>query len=193
MIWACYDLEMTLPWPWNNSLPSKHKTYVWHFALLDQRLVNVMQMLCVYWVGNAKPIHVTMYTWLGFRPIYFSTTLRVKGTPLRWPLVTLSKHRKFADHLKVTWYIIRFKKYGLQKYPGGRGGGYRWAQGLGLHPRTVKSKNVYNGRRPITYINIYLGISNQTEGANFYDDFEFKKPFVPHGLDESISALSYKG
>ena len=26
-----------------------------------------------------------------------------------------------ADHLKVTWYIIRLKKYGLQKYPGGGG------------------------------------------------------------------------
>ena len=27
-----------------------------------------------------------------------------------------------ADHLKVTWYTIRLKKYGLQKYPGGGGG-----------------------------------------------------------------------
>ena len=32
-------------------------------------------------------------------------------------------HRKSADHLKVTCYIKRLKIYGLQKYPGGGGGG----------------------------------------------------------------------
>ena len=49
------------------------------------------------------------------------TTLSVKGTILRWPLVTLSMHRKSADHLKVTWYIVRLKKYGLQNTQGGGG------------------------------------------------------------------------
>ena len=71
---------------------------------------------------NARPTHVTMCTWLEFRPSYIThsyTTLRVKGTILRWPLVTLSMHRKSADHLKVTWYIVSLKIYGLQKYPGG--------------------------------------------------------------------------
>ena len=38
------------------------------------------------------------------------TTLRVKSTILRWPLVPLSMHRKSSDHLKVTWYIVRLKK-----------------------------------------------------------------------------------
>ena len=69
-----------------------------------------------------RPMDGTMCTWLEFRPSYMThsyTTLRVKGTILRWPLVTLSMHRKSADHLKVTWYIVRLKKYGLQKYPGG--------------------------------------------------------------------------
>ena len=60
---------------------------------------------------NPTPTHVTICTWLGFRPIYFYTTLRVKGTLLTWPLVTLSMHRKSADHLKVTWYITRLKKW----------------------------------------------------------------------------------
>ena len=32
-------------------------------------------------------------------------------------------YEKSEDHLKVTWYIIRFKKCGLQKYPGV--GGFR--------------------------------------------------------------------
>ena len=66
--------------------------------------------------------HVTMCTWIGFRPIYFYTTLRIKGTLLRWPLVTLSMHRKSADHLKVTWHIIRLKKIWSTKVPRGRGG-----------------------------------------------------------------------
>ena len=54
---------------------------------------------------NPTPTHVTISTWLGFRAIYFHTTLRVKGTLtvkgtiLRWPLVTLSMHRKSADQL----------------------------------------------------------------------------------------------
>ena len=63
-----------------------------------------------------------MCTWLDFRPSYMThsyTTLSVKGTILRWPLVTLSMHRKSADQLKETWHIVRLKKYGLQKYAGG--------------------------------------------------------------------------
>ena len=91
-----FDLVLTLRWPYH-----------------DLRIT-------LLW--NPTPTHVTMCIWLGFRPIYVYTTLRVKGTLLRWPLVTLSMHRKSADHLKVTWSIKRLKKYGLQKYPGGGGG-----------------------------------------------------------------------
>ena len=62
-----------------------------------------------------------MCTWLGFRPIYDTFLHNPKGyhtsmTP------TLFIHSKSADHLKVTWYIKRLEKYGLQKYPGGGGG-----------------------------------------------------------------------
>ena len=73
---------------------------------------------------KSPPTLVTMCTWLGFWPIYIThsyTTLRLKGTILRWPLVTLSMHRKSADHLNVTWYIIRLKKIWSTKIP--RGGG----------------------------------------------------------------------
>ena len=70
---------------------------------------------------NPTPTHATMCTWLGFRPIYFYTTLRVKGTILRWSLVNLSMHRKYADHLKVTWYIIRLKNIWCAKMPRGSG------------------------------------------------------------------------
>ena len=45
---------------------------------------------------NPTPNHVAMCSWLGFRPIYFYTTLRVKSTIIRWPLVTLSTHIKSA-------------------------------------------------------------------------------------------------
>ena len=74
------DLAMTLRWPYHD--------------------------LGITPLWNPTPTHVTMCNWLGFRSIYFYNTLRVKGTPLGWPLVTLSMHRKSADHLKVTWYII---------------------------------------------------------------------------------------
>ena len=92
-----FDLAMTFRWPYHDL----GITPLWY----------------------PTPTHVTMNTWLGFRPIYFYTTLRVKGTLLRWPLVTLSMHSKSADHLKVTWYIIGLKKYGLHKYLVGRGEG----------------------------------------------------------------------
>ena len=92
LIWHCYDLEMTLPRPWDNS-PMKSTTNLCH--------------------------HVYLYMTHSY------TTLRVKGTILRWPLVTLSMHRKSADLLKVTWHIVRLKKYGLQKYPRGGGRGFR--------------------------------------------------------------------
>ena len=49
---------------------------------------------------NLTLTHVTMCTCLGFRPIYSYTILRVKGTILRWPLMTLPMRRKSADHLK---------------------------------------------------------------------------------------------
>ena len=67
--------------------------------------------------GKIKFTHVNMCTLLGFWAIYLYTTLRVKGTLLRWPLVTLSMHRKFADHLKIPWYIIRLKQIWSTKVP----------------------------------------------------------------------------
>ena len=73
---------------------------------------------------NPPPTHVIMCTWLEFWPSYMPhsyTTLRVKGTILRWPLVTLAMHGKSVDHLKVTWYIIRLKKIWFTKIT--RGGG----------------------------------------------------------------------
>ena len=89
-------------------------------------------------LSNPRPTHVTMCTWLQFQPSYMThsyTTLRVKSPILRSPLVTLSMHRKFADHLKVTWCIVRLKKiYGIQKYPGGVGGFRLSAHGLYENP-----------------------------------------------------------
>ena len=85
---------------------------------------------------NPRPTHVTMSTWLELRPSYKThsyTTLRVKGTILRWPLETLSMHRKSADHLKVTWYIVRLKKIWSTKIPrGGGGGGDGWLSAYDL-------------------------------------------------------------
>ena len=100
-----FDLAMTLRWPYHD--------------------------LVITPLWNPTPTHVTMCTWLGFRPIYFYTTLRVKGTLLRWHLVSLFEHSKSADHLKVTWYIIGFKKIWSTKVP--RGGGGR---GLQVSPRS---------------------------------------------------------
>ena len=99
-----FDLAMTFRWPYHDL----GITPLWY----------------------PPPTHVTMNTWLGFRSIYFYTTLRVKGILLRWPLMTLSMHSKSADHLKVTWYIIRLKKYGLHKHPVGR-----W-EGVQVGPRS---------------------------------------------------------
>ena len=92
-----FDLAMTLTWPHHD--------------------------LGITPLWNPTPTHVTMCTWLEFRPIYFYTTSRVKGTLLLWPLVTLSVHRKSADHLKVTWYIIMLKKNMVFKSTRGGGGG----------------------------------------------------------------------
>ena len=94
IIWPCYDLEMTSPWPWNNS-PIKPHTY---------------------------PCHHVYLAWVLTYNIYFYTTLKVKDTLLLWPLVTLSMHWNSADHLKVTWYIIRLKKIWSTKAPRGEGG-----------------------------------------------------------------------
>ena len=91
-----FDLAMTLRWPYHD--------------------------LGITPLWNPTLTHVTMCTWPGFRPIYFYTTPRVKGILLRWPLVTLSMHRKSADHLKVTWFIIRFKKNMFYKSSLPRGG-----------------------------------------------------------------------
>ena len=68
-----FDLAMTLRWPFHD------------FGITP--------------IWNPTPTHVTMCTWPRFRPIYFCTTLRVKGTLLRGPLVTLSMHR----NLQTTW------------------------------------------------------------------------------------------
>ena len=92
MIWPCYDLEMTLPWPWDNS-PMIPSTYPCHHVYLAW----VSTYLCLYHPKG-------------------------QNTLLRWPLVTLSMHRKSADHLKVTWYIIKFKKKLSTKVPRGEGG-----------------------------------------------------------------------
>ena len=110
-----FDYAMTLRWPYHD--------------------------LGIIPLWNPTPTHVTMCTWLEFLPIYFYTTLRVKGTLLWWPLVTLSMHRKSADHLKVTWYIIRFKKIWSTKVP--RGGGYKWAQGILVSYQMVPQVGLY--------------------------------------------------
>ena len=94
-----FDLVMTLRWP--------------------------HQDLGITPLWNPRPTHVTMCTWLKFRPGYMTpsyTTLRVKGTILWWPLVTLSMHRKSADCLKVTWYIVRLKNMVYKNTRGGGGG-----------------------------------------------------------------------
>ena len=87
-----FDLAMTLRWPY--------------------------QDIGITPIWNPQPTLVTMCTWLEFRPSYMThsyTTLRVKSTIRRWPLVTLCMHRKSADHLKVTWYIVKFKKNMIYK------------------------------------------------------------------------------
>ena len=104
---------------------------------------------------KSPPTLVTMCTWLWIRPIYIThsyTTLRLKGTILRWPLVTLSIHRKSADHLKVTWYIIRLKKIWSTKIPRGEGFDFQpmvyffltWIADRGTNPwaRTLQSGSI---------------------------------------------------
>ena len=66
LIWTCCDLEMTLSWPWDNS-PMKPNTYSCHHVYLA-------------WVSSDL---------LLYHP-------RVKGTILRWPVVTFSMYRKSA-------------------------------------------------------------------------------------------------
>ena len=138
---------MTLSWPWDNS-PTVPNTNRCHMCSLlglgfdrviwiagptiysqlfwaDLTLRWPYQDLGITPLWNPRPTHVTMCTWLEFRPSYMThsyTTLRVKGTILRWPLVTLSMHRKSADYLKVTWYIVRFKKNMVYKNTQGGGG-----------------------------------------------------------------------
>ena len=111
-----FDLALTFRWPYHD--------------------------LGITLLGNPTPTHVTMSTWLGFQPIYFYTTLRVKDTLLRWPLVTLSMQRKCTDHLKVTWYIIRLKKCGLQKYPGGGGRGVQVGPRSNIAPSALQRSSV---------------------------------------------------
>ena len=94
-----FDLAVTLKWPYHDL----GITPLWY----------------------QTPTDITMCTWLEFRPSYIThsnTTLRVKVTILQWPLVTLSMHRKSADHLKVTWYMVRLKKIWSTKIPRGGGG-----------------------------------------------------------------------
>ena len=98
---SLFDLAMTFRWPY--------------------------QDLGITPLWNPPPTHVTMCTWLKFRPScmsYSYTTLRVKGTILRWPLVTFSIHRRSADHLKVTWYIVKVRKNMVYKNTQGGGGGF---------------------------------------------------------------------
>ena len=141
---------MTLPWPWDNSsmVPNTNRCHMctrvgfrpsymkcWSNNLFSTVLSWLDLVMTLRWpyqdlgitpLWNPRPTHVTMCTWLEFRSSYMThsyITLRVKGTLHRWPLVTLSMHRKFAAHLKVAWYLVRLKKYGLQQYPG-RGGGW---------------------------------------------------------------------
>ena len=89
---ARYDLEMTLPWAWDNS-PIKSNTYPCHHVYLA-------------WVST----YLFLYHPNG------------QGYLNRWPLVTLTMCRKSADHLKVTWYIIRLKTNWSTKVSRGGGG-----------------------------------------------------------------------
>ena len=98
---------MTLPWPWDN-YPMKPTTNPCHHVYL------AWVSTCLYMTHSYK-------------------TLRVKGTILWWPLVTLSMHRKYADPLKLTWYIVRFKKKWSTKIPRGGGGGGLWLLTHGLN------------------------------------------------------------
>ena len=140
---------MTLPWPCDNSptVPNTNRCHMctwvglrpsylkcWSNNLFSTVLSWFDLVMTLRWpyqdlgitpLWNRRPSHVTMCTWLEFRPSYMThsyTTLRVKGTILRWPLVTLSMHRKSAVHLKVTWYIV-VKKMVYKNNQGG--GGFR--------------------------------------------------------------------
>ena len=147
---------MISPWPWLNSPMEQSPTDVimciwvgfwpiywkcWSNNVVSTILRSFDLAMTLIWphhdlgithLWNPTPTHVTMCIWLGFRPIYFYTTLRVKDTLLLWPLVTLSMHRKSSDHLKVTWYIIRFKKNMVYKSTQGEGGG-----GVQVGPRSI--------------------------------------------------------
>ena len=139
---------MTLPWPCDNSptVPNTNRCHMctwvgfrpsylkcWSNNLFSTVLSWFDLVMTLRWpyqdlgitpLWNPRPAHVTMCTWLEFRPSYMThsyTALRVKGTILRWPLVTLSMHRKSADHLKVTWYMVKLKKKWFTKIPGGGG------------------------------------------------------------------------
>ena len=139
---------MIPPWPWGNPLWNQTPTDVIMCTWVGFRPIcwkcwsnNVLSTILSWWpyhdlgitpLWNPTPTHVTTCTWLWFWPIYFYTTLRVKGTILWWPLVTLSMHGKSADHLKVTWHIIRLRKNILYKNTrrGGTGGPNR---SIGVH------------------------------------------------------------
>ena len=85
---------------------------------------------------NPTPTHFTMCTWLGFRPIYFYTT---QGFNLPYfddhTSMILFMHSKSADHLKVTWYIMRFEKIWCTTITSGGGGG-----GVHVGPMFNKTK-----------------------------------------------------
>ena len=144
---------MTLPWPCDNSpmVPNTNRCHMctwvgfrpsylkcWSDNLFSTVLSWFDLVMTLRWpyqdlgitpLWNPRPTHVTMCTWLEFRPSYMThsyTTLRVEGTILRWPLVTLSMHRKTADHLKVTWYIVKLKKIWSTKIPRGGGEGFEF-------------------------------------------------------------------
>ena len=106
---------------WSNNLFST--VLIWFDLVMT--LIRLYQDLRITPLWNPRPTHVTRCTWLEFRPSYMThsyTTLRVKCSILRWPLVTLSMHGKSADPLKVTWYIVRLKKIWSTKIPRGVGG-----------------------------------------------------------------------
>ena len=112
--------------------------------------LSVMRAMITY----SQDTHISYIT-------HSYTTLRVKGTILRWPLVPLSMHRKSSDHLKVTWYIVRLKKIWSTKIS--RGEGFRLsAHGLYVYDeikgncvRTtnyLRSIKAFNEKIPTTHL-----------------------------------------
>ena len=113
------------------------------------------------------PTHVTMSTWLGFRPIYFYTILRVKSTLLRWPLVTLSMYNKSADHLKVTWYIIRKINMVYKSTRGGGGGTGGPKVYLLCCPSLTLTNVIESNSDQLTMTSWVLRVGMDSQGMNY--------------------------